>query len=151
MKKTEIISLIENTTRKILKEWFPGKEEFREIEDLYKQQKQIYNDAADAGLMFTPELDNKIKRILNELRSVYGGKASKWFQGSSYTVFIPIEHNERDIKKFDGVEIVVSLNLDKKLKTVYRKESDRFYSIEINKVSGITQDEAKRKYKSKDF
>ena len=140
--------------KKILKEWFPNKEEVYEFEQLAKQQERIYNDAADMGLRWTPKLASKIKSLLTTLKKTYGGRATKWGDsntgGASYVIFIPIEHSDYERGKYNGELIKVSLNMDPKLRHIYHHKTNRFFDIDISRTTILPQD-AEKKYGSKFF
>jgi hypothetical protein len=130
---------------RLLKEWFPGKEEFRVIEDFYKQQRNIYSDAADAGIYSDSSVDNKIKNALKKLQKLHGSKQQKWSSGASVTIFVPVEEDEG---YYSGMVLTVSKNNDQRLSKTglnNSKKAASFWSIEISREM-IKPTEAKRKY-----
>lgn len=81
---------------------FPCKEELVRFERLEERQRQIYSDAADAGIVLgdlSEEKLNAMRSDLNEMLTVfkkpkYDYRADNWHGGRSVEFFIPIEMDE---------------------------------------------------------
>lgn len=119
------------------------REEMYLLEQMAKNQKQIYVDACDYGVMADDKFESPLgiktvrdvmKEILqNLLKCIAGGKVSKWGDGRrmigrSYDFHIPIEYNDRQPGMVDYIWVNVSYNHDIKAK----KE---FFSIDMKRVT----------------
>jgi len=83
-----------------------GREQLIELENLAKQQVQIFDDACDIGIETTEELRETIRRICRELQAEgFAGAVDRYAYGVSMLFFIPIEY-EGD--KVAGTEIKIS-------------------------------------------
>lgn len=147
-KEQKLRSLIREQAKQMLKEWFPHKEEFRMFEDLYEQQEQIYYDAADVGITPQHKDFSKIKPALQDMVNTYGSKNFKWSGGGTVSIFVPIEMDGDNIS---GYELKVSFNKDSKLKTIYKKPYDAFFSIDNLERIMISKKDAASKYNYKQF
>ena len=139
---------LKNIYKKLILEWHPGQEELRYFSDLERKQEQIYYDAADLGIpVRNINIKNQIKKELQELVGIYGQKKNSWTNGASSTVFFVIE---KDGPQWSGIEIEVSWHKDSKLKTIYKKDYDEFFSISLKRKS-LTEKEISAKYNDKFF
>jgi hypothetical protein len=91
---------------------FPGKEALVTLEELAKQQTQIWPDSYDFGLRLTgSEIGGNLQRTIHdacvELAKIYKNKKSKWVLGVGWECFIPFEMEGED---YVGVIVKVSLN-----------------------------------------
>jgi len=92
---------------------FPGKEALCVLEDLAKQQKQIWPDSCDVGLLLSenPNVQKIIHNACAELAKIYKNKKQKWHLGVSWECFVPFEIDEHNgVEVFVGVIVKVSLN-----------------------------------------
>jgi len=79
----------------VKKAWFPGREELHYFEDLMKQQKQIWPDAADDGYIITDQEHAEARRHMKELLDIYKAKITRGPGRDSTTeMFIPFEMDE---------------------------------------------------------
>jgi len=107
--------------------FIPGKEALVVLEDFNKDQKQIYPDAADTGIVTKDkegtyqEVDAKIQKALDELLEIYKADISEYTGGKHWEIFIPVEE---DGKYLAGYYVSVSKNTDK-------ARGIEFFSIDI--------------------
>ncbi len=109
-----------------------GKEYLIYLEKIANEQRKIYPDAADYGILVThgDGVYTRISEAVNCLKETYKFKTSKWegFRGSNgvnIKIFIPFEFDEG---YYVGAEVVISYNIDK-----VRKKN--FFSIDITNKS----------------
>jgi len=153
-KEQKLRKLIREHVKNLLMESsFPHKEEFVMFEKLVNQQEQIYPDAADVGI--TPEHKDfkKIRPALVDMVKTFGSKNSKYSYGGrsgggTVKMFIPIEE---DYGQISGYVLEVSFWTDPKLKKLYRKTYDSFFSIDNLFRTNISKQKAKMEYGSKQF
>lgn len=114
---------------------FPCKEEFIQFEKLEARQRQIYPDAADAGIPLAEVDAPALRHALNEMLKVfkkpeYDYDAQQWGDGRtggrSVEFFIPIEYDEgMEV----GYKFRVAFCIDKKI------NGGGFISIDIARRS----------------
>lgn len=153
MKKNNLIKMVKEEVRQVLREWFPNKEEFIFFEKLESQQQQIYPDAADVGITPDHRDYDKIKPNILEMVKTFGSKNDTHEYGrgnksGTAKLFIPIEKSDYAQGKTDGYSLEVTFTRDSQLKTRYRKSYDSFFTIYIQHIS-ITDEEAKKQYGAK--
>lgn len=114
--------------------FFPGKEEFIFLEEQMRRQKQIYNDAADAGVAMNTtnreQFRHAIKELLKNFKSTRNevGKKTDPHYCWSVSFFIPIEMDEGMTV---GYRVEFSYIRDSKTPSRMNKQETEWASIDI--------------------
>jgi len=102
-----------------------GREEIVQLEELGRQQKRIWNDSCDMGIMYSVQLRDKLHAICTELKQTFKMTVDRWHNGTSCEFFIPIE---RDGQEYEGMKVRIAKHTVKKL---------CFFSIDILRASQV--------------
>ena len=89
-----------------------GKEGLRILENLKREEVRIYNDAADCGVPYSEDSTNRIREAVKDIEDMKQGK-NKGQKGdgiiSHQAYFLPVERNDYDRSKIDGIWIELHL------------------------------------------
>ena len=118
-------------TATVKQAWFPGKEEVVFFEQLAAKQVQIYQDAADHGILLpwdgevvAPDIRANLQGLLKTYKVQSTSNLTKDRGGyKMWRFFIPVEKEGGQIS---GINLVITYNVDK----LYKK---RFISIDISR------------------
>lgn len=91
-----------------------GNEELCVLEFYAKQQKQVYQDACDFGVVATESVKEAIRKACKGLAEIYKSKSEKvgsYPNGglAKWTTFVPIEQSDYYPNQVDGLEVEVVL------------------------------------------
>lgn len=91
-----------------------GNEHLEILEAYGRQQKQVYNDSCDFGVIAGPEVKDQIRKACKGLADIYVNEkrvTDSYPNGglAEWSTFIPIEPNDYNPNETDGIMVVVTL------------------------------------------
>ena len=122
--------------------FFPGKEEFIFLEQQIPEQKQIWKDACDIGVVLTDRNREQFRNAIGELMKTFvykkhecgilNGKASAFYSWH-VELFIPIEFDEGMTIGY-AVSFVYTKDARKQLLSLMRPGETEWVSIDIKHI-----------------